>query len=110
MKPTITNRQVLEIRIAAQKIHDKITRVAADRDSAGFYSICDEAMQDDQAHLVIGCIRAYRSKSADTFEWFMYCLSAHKGYEEILANYWLSNWQIKCNGCPTLGVDVLIEE
>lgn len=97
-------QQVLDIRVAAGNMSEAIARIVQDRDELRFAALCDQCLVHGLEPFLIGGIRAYYGKDAESFDWLMYGLSRVEGYENILAQFWVENWRIRLNGHPNIGV------
>ncbi len=43
---------------------------------------------------IVGTLRFYYNNQFSSFEWIMYVLSRHKGFEELVAKFFIGNYQI----------------
>lgn len=78
----------------AQCVVLSVRQAIIDRNESELIQVCDHyGSRDMNAHLS-GAFRAYMKHDFTSFEWVMFVLSRHRGYEELVAEYWIANWQI----------------
>lgn len=49
---------------------------------------------------IIGILRAYYQKNIGSFEWAIYVLCINKGFEELVAKFFIAHYQIERKGFP----------
>lgn len=99
---TLTDSQILDMRIAAHNMNAMVARIVADRDELRFHALCDESLAHGLVPFLCGSMRACMTQDKDSFEWMMFCLARVEGHEDILCRFWIANWQMKMKGTPNL--------
>lgn len=102
--PKITPAQLAQWQTASDRIMTNVRQVVLDRDELGLQAICDECLatmddrQDPTLGFLLGTIKAYKNKDAESFEWLMYAIARVNRFDEILARFWIATWQTRMNG------------
>lgn len=109
--PKITPAQLAQWQIASDRIMADLRQVVLDRDELGLQAMCDECLAtlDDRQNptlgLLVGAIKAYKNKDAESFEWLMYAIARVNRFDEILARFWIATWQTRMNGSTLIELE-----
>lgn len=75
-------------------INKKLSEIIARRDEKALVNYVRE-LTPEWDTTIIGILRAYYQRKMDSFEWAMYVFCRYKGFEDLVARFFIGNWQVK---------------
>jgi hypothetical protein len=81
--------------LSAQIFIDGCYKAIADRSESDWIDICDKAIAESNFPRVIGFLNSLLKNDVQSFRWAMYQISIRRGYEELIANFFIGTYQIE---------------
>lgn len=70
-------------------------RAINDRSENDWIEICDYVVGNDKDTQVIGILNALIKRDLASFRWAMYQISIRRGYEDLVARFFIGTYQIE---------------
>ena len=81
--------------LSAQIFIEHCCQSVSDRSESGWIDICDKAIAKEYIYGITGFLNSLLKNDISSFRWAMYQLSIRRGYEELVASFFIGTYQIE---------------
>lgn len=81
--------------LSAQILVDRFYKSVQDRLETEWIEACDYAIAQDNQYGIIGFLNSLLKNDLPSFRWAMYHLCIRRGYEEVVANFFIGTYQLE---------------
>lgn len=81
--------------LSAQILVDRFHKSVQDRLEAEWIEVCDDAIEQNNGLGILGYLNHLIKNDLPSFRWAMFQLCIRRGYEELVANFFIGTYQLE---------------